>query len=176
MLGGFLLKIYCITLDFGLFMGYLCGKSRDMEEKRIIEVNGVKIEVDLRTAKRVDQFKVGDTVKVLIKSYSDYKSYLGMIVGFDEFDKHPTIIIAYVKAEYSSANIEFAYLNSESKDIEVCAVNEWDMPYTKKDILDKMDREITKKEEEVRELKEKKNYFLNMFGKFFEKPQDASMA
>ena len=140
-----------------------------MEEKRIIEVNGVKLEIDLRTAKVIDRFQIGDPVKVLTKTYSGYASHLGMIVGFDEFKDHPTIIIAYVKAEYSSANIEFAYLNSESKDIEVCVVNEWDMPYTKGDITDKMDREIAKKEEELRELKEKKNYFLHMFGKYFEK-------
>ena len=42
-----------------------------MEEKRIIEVNGIKMEVDLRNAKRIDQFKVGDSVKVLVKSYSE---------------------------------------------------------------------------------------------------------
>lgn len=139
-----------------------------MEEKRVVEVNGVKLEIDLRTAKRVDQFKVGDRVKVLIKQYSDYKSYIGMIVGFDEFAEHPTIIVAYVETDYSSANIKFAYLNSESKDIEICGVNEWDVPYTKTDIIEKMDRELAKKEEELRGLKEKKSYFLNMFGKYFE--------
>ena len=36
-----------------------------MEEKRIVEIDGVKIEVDLRTAKRIDTFAVGDNVKVL---------------------------------------------------------------------------------------------------------------
>jgi hypothetical protein len=138
------------------------------ETKRIIEVNGVKLEVDLRNAKRIDNFKVGDAVKVLIKDYSDYKSYLGTIVGFDEFDKHPTIIVAYLKKDYSTASIEFAYFNSESKDMEMCAVNEWDIPYTKSDIIEKMDREINKKEEEVHELKTKKNYFLKAFGKYFE--------
>jgi len=34
--------------------------------KQIIEINGVKLEVDLSTAKRIDEFRVGDTVKVLI--------------------------------------------------------------------------------------------------------------
>ena len=140
-----------------------------MDEKRIIEVNGVKLEIDLRTAKRIDTFKVGDSVKVLKKQYSDYKSYLGMIVGFDEFEKLPTLIVAYLSPEYSSASIEFVYFNSESKDVEICGVNEWDIPYSKSDILEKMNREISKKEEEVRELKQKLNYFTNMFGRYFEK-------
>ena len=34
--------------------------------KQIIEINGVKLEVDLSTAKRIDEFRVGDTVKVFI--------------------------------------------------------------------------------------------------------------
>ena len=39
-----------------------------MEEKRIIDINGMKMEVDLRTAKRIDTFKVGDNVKVWLPS------------------------------------------------------------------------------------------------------------
>ena len=35
------------------------GDKNMDENKRIIEVNGVKIEVDLRSAKRIDEFKVG---------------------------------------------------------------------------------------------------------------------
>lgn len=140
-----------------------------MGEKRIIEINGVKLEIDLRTAKRVDQFRVGDPVKVLLKTYSGYSSHLGMIVGFDEFKDHPTVIIAYIKSEYSSATIDFVYFNSESKDVEVCPVNEWDVPYSKQDIIDRMDREADKKREEIRQIEEKKSYFLNMFGKYFEK-------
>lgn len=137
-------------------------------QTRIIEVNGVKLEIDLRTAKRIDQYKVGDTIKVLIKGYSDYKSNLGIIVGFDEFEKHPTIVIAYLDVDYSSASIKFLYYNSESKDCEICSINEWDVPFSKSSILDKMDKEIAKKEEEIRELQNKRTYFTNMFGKFFE--------
>jgi len=137
-------------------------------KKQIIEVNGVKLEIDLRDAKVISNFKVGDPVKVLVKDYSDYKSYLGIIIGFDEFEKHPTIVVAYLRSDYSSATIEFVYFNSLSKDVEICTVNEWDLPYTKSDIISKMNAELFKKEEEVRELKEKKNYFLNAFGKYFE--------
>jgi hypothetical protein len=138
------------------------------ETKRIIEINGVKMEIDLRNAKRLDTFRVGDPVKVLVKEYSGYSSNLGVIVGFDEYNKLPTIIVAYIKSEYSSAEIKFAYIHAEAKDIEICAINEWDIPYSKSDIISKMDREINKKEEELRELSEKKRYFLNAFGKLFD--------
>ena len=138
------------------------------EETRIIEVNGVKLEVDLRNAKRIDNFRVGDSIKVLLKTYSDYKSYIGVIVGFDNFEKHPTIVIAYLDVEYSSASIRFAYYNSDSKDIEIAPVNNYDIPHSKVSVLDMMDRDINKKEEELRDMKSKREYFLNMFGKYFE--------
>lgn len=139
-----------------------------MEDKRIIEINGVKMEIDLRHAKVVDNFKVGDTIKILIKGYSDYKSHVGMIVGFDEFQKLPTMVIAYLDIDYSAADIKFVYFNSETKDAEICKINDWDIPYSKQQILDKLHSEISKKELELKELQTKRNVFLEMFGKFFD--------
>lgn len=40
------------------------------ESKRIIEINGVKLDVDLSQCKVVENYKVGDAVKVLVKEYS----------------------------------------------------------------------------------------------------------
>lgn len=138
------------------------------DSKRIIEINGIKMEVDLRHAKVIDNFKVGDTVKVLIKGYSDYKSHVGMIVGFDEFKNLPTIVVAYLNIDYSSTAISFVYINSESKDVEICKINDWDIPYSKTQILDRMQVEIDKKFQEVKELETKKEVFLTMFGKYFD--------
>lgn len=92
-----------------------------MSEKTIIEINGIKLEVDLRNAKRVDEFKVGDNVKVLIKKYSDtFVSHPGVIIGFDAFEKRPTIIICYLDVDYSNSAVRFCYFNQDSKDLEIC--------------------------------------------------------
>ena len=57
-----------------------------MENKRIVEIDGVKIEVDLRSAKRIDTFKVGDNVKVLCKDYNNqFKVKPGIITDFANF-------------------------------------------------------------------------------------------
>lgn len=138
------------------------------DSKRIIEINGIKMEVDLRHAKVIDTFKVGDTVKVLIKGYLDYKSHVGMIVGFDEFKNLPTIVVAYLNIDYASTAINFVYINSESKDVEICKINDWDIPYSKTQILDRMQVEIDKKAQEVKDLETKKEVFLTMFGKYFD--------
>jgi hypothetical protein len=56
------------------------------EFMRVVEINGIKVEVDLRTAKRVDSYSVGTPVKLLKQEYSDtYTTYTGVIIGFDEF-------------------------------------------------------------------------------------------
>lgn len=143
------------------------------EMKRIVEIGGVKVEVDLRTAKRVDSFKVGDPVKVLIKEYANYSSYFGMIVGFDEFQKLPTMIVAYIKASSYEAAMQIVYLNNETKDVEICPHDFCDLGFEKGDVLEQFERQLTKKEEEIRELNRKRSYFLNRFGKYFEQSESA---
>ena len=49
-----------------------------MTDTTIIEINGLKLEIDLRSAKRIDSFRVGDNVKILRKDYNSYKSCYGV--------------------------------------------------------------------------------------------------
>lgn len=139
-----------------------------MSNTTIIEINGVKLKVDLRTAKRVDKLKVGDTVKVLKKDYSSYESFPGVIVGFDAFEKLPTIIVVYLKNKYSETSlIETLYYNSESKDLEIVSANEHDLAFDKSEILSRFDKDIAKKNQEIAELESKRKYFMHHFQKSF---------
>lgn len=137
--------------------------------KKIIEINGIKMEVDLRDAKVVDSYKVGDRVKVLRKSYPDsYESFIGTIIGFDEFRNLPTIIIAYITKTYSSdADIKFVYLNSQSKDIEICKANENELYLDKESIAASFEQAIKNKRDEIKELEQKRDIFLKNFGQYF---------
>jgi len=142
-----------------------------MEEntKRIVEINGVKIEVDLRYAKTIESYKVGDKIKVLKKKYSDtYASYPGIIAGFDNFKELPTLVIAHIDiGGYNSQAIEFDYLNKNSTDIEICPMVDDYISLTKETVLDFIDKAITKSENEILELKHKKDFFLLNFSKYF---------
>lgn len=133
------------------------------ENVRVIEINGIKMEVDLRNVKQISSYKVGDKVRVLIKGYSDWKSYSGIIVGFDNFVNRPTIVVAYI--DYS--DLKFTYLNSESKEIEICPMIDDHITLEKTHVIELMDRNIFRKEEEVADLKEKKEYFLKYFNEYF---------
>ena len=136
--------------------------------KTIIEVNGVKLEVDLRTAKRIDQFKIGDRVKVLVKEYDNYRCYHGMIVGFEPFVQLPTIVIAYLKTDYSSVSIVFVSFNSATKDIEiVMALDDDSLAIDREGVVKQLDRAIAAKMAEAEELERKRDYFLQNFSKYW---------
>lgn len=135
--------------------------------KTIIEINGVKLEVDLRQAKRIDELKVGSRVKCLVKKYNEMVTYPGVIVGFEPFTSLPSIVVAYIEGDYSS-ELKFKTFNAETKDFEVIAdLDNNSLEVNKLTILERMDREITKKEVELEELKAKRAFFLTKFDCYF---------
>jgi len=136
--------------------------------KHIIEINGVKLEVDLRTATRLDTIKVGTRVKVLKKEYSTYKVHHGVVIGFEPFNQLPTIIIACALVEYSTAKIDFVYYNSETKDVEVVvAVDDDTAALNKEHFICQVNREISQKQNEIKALEERKEYFLSRFQSYW---------
>lgn len=136
---------------------------------RIIEVNGHKFEVDLRTAKKVDQFKVGDKVKILKKKYGDsYESHPGVIVGIDCFKNLPTIVVAYLGSVFhNDGKLEFAYLNAKSDDIEICPMSEDDVLPNRETIVMFFDRSIAAKQLEIDQIVARKEYFIRQYGTTF---------
>ena len=142
--------------------------------KRIIEINGVKMEVDLSTAKRVDEFRIGDPVKVLMKDYHGYKSYAGIIIGFDNFKALPTIVIAYLDINnYASEGLQFAYYNAKTEGVEICAADPHDIPFDKSRVMERMQRSIDKAKQEVLDLERKREIFLQRFGAYFKAEEEA---
>ena len=139
------------------------------EQKTVIEVNGVKLEVDLRYAKRIDQLQIGSRVKCLVKSYDSFSTFPGVVVGFDPFPSKPTIVVAYLNTKYSSADLHFVSFNSETKDFEIVAdLDNNSLEIDRANVIRLMDRDISKREADLEDAKEKKKFFLEKFGTFFE--------
>lgn len=151
-----------------------------MEEttKRIIEIDGVKVEVDLRTAKRVDTFRIGDPVKVLKKEWNGYKPYVGTIVDFMDFERRPTIVLAYV----DNSEIKFHHIIANTKksedeeNVEMIPVNPDEMTLEKSDIIKKLNNKIKDAEEDLRKAKATKEIFLRRFGEVFNISEEESLA
>ena len=140
------------------------------ESKRIIEIDGVKVEIDLRTAKRVESFKVGDNIKILDKEYDTYKVKPGIIVDFAEFQELPTIVIAvFDEGSWSSTpNISFIYYNKNtSNKVEIVSCSEDEIKVSKEGVIERFEREIQKKKNEYEDLKNKLEYFKTHFLKVY---------
>lgn len=135
--------------------------------RRVIEINGVKVDVDLREASAVETLRVGDAVRVLTKDYaSNYKVSSGCVIGFEQFKSLPTIVIAYADVSYSDADVKFLHYNNASKDVEVIAADEatkigFDMQAAK----DALAKKIEKAELALKEAHEKRDYFIANIGR-----------
>jgi hypothetical protein len=138
------------------------------KQTTIIEINGVKLEVDLRNAKRIDQLVIGSRVKCLVKRYNDWATYPGVIVGFEPFPTKPTIVVAYLETEYSGAGLKFKSFNADTVDFEVVAdLDHNALEVNRESVLQQFDRELGKKELELEEMRQKRSFFLANFGAFF---------
>lgn len=138
------------------------------KQTTVIEVNGVKLEVDLRTAKRIDTLRIGDRVKCLTKEYSTMKTFPGVVVGFEPFPSLPTIVVAYISDTYGSGSLIFKGFNAETKDFEVIAdIDNNPLQVEKASVLQRFDRDIDKKKREFEELEAQRQYFLDHFGRYF---------
>lgn len=136
------------------------------ENIRTIEVNGVKMEVDMRYAKRIDTFKVGDTVKVLDKRNGKNEMRSGVIADFANFKDLPTMMVAvYRRPEYSwnAPSIEFIPYNSDTQDIEIVGVSNEELQVTHGSVVEMFDMEIQKKYAELLDLQAKRDTFVKYF-------------
>ena len=150
-----------------------------MKETTVIEVNGVKLEVDLRSARRIENITVGSRVKVLKKQYDGHKVKHGVVIGFEPFTQLPTIIICVMEDNWNAAKLEFVYYNAETKETEVVVARDDDEhALDKNDVCAKIDREIAKKESEIQELRDRKSYFLDKFATYWTpvKPDETAVA
>jgi hypothetical protein len=146
-------------------------------EFTIIEINGVKMEVDLRRAKIVhSNLRVGSKVKVLVKgTYDGPKVWPGVIVGFDAFKEFPTIQVAYISNSYASAELCFAAVNAKSAEkFEIVPAQDDDLPIERGFIMEAFDRDIVKKRREIEDVEAKRDYFSRMFGVYFKDAETAT--
>ena len=141
-----------------------------MESKRIVEIKGIKMEVDYRegTAVKVESFKVGSKVKLLTKGYSDYTVRPGVIIGFDEFKALPTIKVLVVNDGYAGG-VEFVSFNEGLKDAELISADDDEELLAKKDaVVEQLTRAVASKTLELDAAKESLRIFERYYGKAVE--------
>lgn len=138
-----------------------------MEEKRIIEINGLKVEVDMRSARKIDTFRVGDNVKLLVKEYGgSYKVYPGIITGFDNFKDLPTIVVAVYKDTFNDVTIEFYYVNEKTAadcGYDLILSGDDELKVSRDSFIQRFEAQIEKKKNELSDLEHKLDFFKTHF-------------
>lgn len=138
------------------------------EDNKIIEINGVKFEVDSRTAtiRQLSTLKVGAKVKVL----KDDRVYCGVIIGFEPFATDPVVVVCYMDGGYySSPDLKFLYYKKDSKEQIIVSTEDDDGSIERDTIVGQLDRMIATKEREIQDCTDKKNYFLKNFQVYWNK-------
>lgn len=143
------------------------GKA--VEKLTEVQVHGKRFMVDMTGAKVVDEFRIGDPIKVLIKRYNDeFDAFHGMIIGFDNFENLPTVVIAYFEHKYGDdAELKVVHMNSQSKGIEITHTIAAELKLDPQAVLDKMNSKIAEHRTKIREIENKKRFFLTNFSKVF---------
>lgn len=139
----------------------------NLEQVQQFAVGAVTIAATRNETIRAEVLKVGDAVRVLINpSYGDMKVHTGVIVGFEPFASKPTIIVAYIEAEYSKAEMKMLYFGGdETKNAEILAAPEgYQIEVERQRVLDWFDSEQRKAEAQIDEIKAKRAYFIRYFG------------
>lgn len=135
-----------------------------------IEVNGMVYEFDEKLLLK-QEIRVGDNVQILIKdAYSGrpdlYSGVVTQILPFEE--SNPAVEVMYVDSSYSDFQIKRRVItNGDSENAKIIKTDEGFLPFTKDRAIDMLDQNIRKKEQDLREAKEKKEYFIRYFNKYF---------
>lgn len=139
-----------------------------MDDNKIIEINGVKFEVDARTAtlRQLSTIRIGAKVKVLKDDQVKY----GTVIGFEPFAENPVVIICYIDSQYysSAPDFKFLYFSAKSKEQVVVSSEDDDVGLERDDVVMKIDKAIAQKEVEIKDLEDKKRYFLSKFKTYWE--------
>jgi len=133
------------------------------DTNNIIEINGIKFEVDARTAtlRQLSTIAIGAKVKVL----KDDKVHYGCVIGFEPFQENPVVIVCYLDTSYysSTPELKFLYYSSKSKEQLIVSSEADDAGIERDDVVGKLNRDIAKKQAEIQDLEDKKRYFLSKF-------------
>ena len=136
-----------------------------------IEVNGMLLEFDEKVLLK-QEIKVGDSVQILVDegySSSSMSLYTGVVTQILPFNENmPVVEVMYINNSYSSFEIKKKVItNKDGEKTKIIKSDDTFLPFTKERAIDMLDENIRKREEELREAKEKKEYFLKYYNKYF---------
>lgn len=133
-----------------------------------IEVNGITYSVD-ESMFIAEEIKVGDQVQLLLKDYSSWKTYPGIVTQILPFKDKPAIEVVYVCATYNGCEIKSVVITDESgDDIKLLTRANPIINLTKERAIDLLEKKVLEAEEVLMKAKYNLDYFNKYFGKYFD--------
>lgn len=136
-----------------------------------IEVNGMLMEFDEKVLLK-QEIRVGDNVQVLKKGYSSWDCYAGVVTQLLPFKDKPAMEVMYLENTYSDCSIKkLVIVGGEDQSTDAPRLVKMDdkfLPFTKERCVDILQKDITKKENELQDAKLKLEYFESYFNKYFD--------
>lgn len=141
----------------------------ETEETVTVEIGGQKFDIEKTRLRMIHQFKVGDPVRVLVKSGwgNDIKweSKPGTIVGYHDFQNKPCIVVAQWEDSYTTdVKVKLHYIVDGNKEVQLATIPEAELFASKRNVVEQFDRAIKTKHDELEHLQQQKAYFLDQFG------------
>jgi hypothetical protein len=146
--------------------------KQDLSSAReIVRFGNFEMDVEVTQVNRIESFKVGDAVKLLKKkgSYNQASTMAGVIVGFDNFESSPAIVVLTMEQSYSDVNFSFITITSESEDYDMIHYSGYEQLFTRDNVMRIFDRKIAEAEMKLNEMNAKRSYFDQKFASAFEK-------
>lgn len=140
-------------------------------KNKTVEVNEAMVKIGLKKEEVVNNYKVGNYIKLLIKDVFDFENYPGRIVGIYYSNDEPIIVVAYLKQPFDRFNIGYIEISLSSEDVKIAPLNDWDFPIEWLSRLKRFKIEILSKEQEVTEMKSNVKRFEQIFDEYFEDKQ-----
>ncbi|MFT8491517.1 hypothetical protein [Liquorilactobacillus satsumensis] len=131
---------------------------------KTIDLNGKKFVIEEQKVTKVNEFKIGDTVRILDKHYDPATINSGVIIEFLDFQDLPTIRVAVFTDSWGNTSLEYKNINDKSDNLEILPASPDELKIDMDIINGSLDSDIAKKQREVEELKHKKMFFNKFFG------------
>lgn len=128
-----------------------------------MEINGIKLEADLREAKRIDSVTIGDNVEVYIDDCGLCDVRHGIITDVSLYGENVILVIATLVYDQNNLpQIDFIRI-SNGDGCKIMKVDGEELCMTKSGLLEIFELEIQKRKDEALELEKRLCFFKENF-------------
>lgn len=115
-------------------------------DSKIIEINGVKMEIMPQEIKTIQHFKVGERVKLFKKEYSSWKVMPAIITGITVTDDVSILEILGLIMTYSDVKVERIILTSAdtAREVFIAKIDDYEFNYSQDTAIELLDKNIDK--------------------------------